>query len=228
MESNDTLDFSSILASSIHDMKNSIGMVLNSLEEMISDEGGNNCTPERASRLQYEARRVNDNLIQLLTLYKGESGRLGVHVDEHNVADFLEERMLQSRSMLEYRGIELEIECDYDLEWYFDQELIAGVLNNALDNAVRYTKDKLRLAADIETDQLVFHLEDNGEGFPESMLVSGAPDGTGVSFNSGRTGLGLYFSSLVAGVHTNRERKGYIAQSNGGTFGGGVFSIYLP
>ena len=228
MEPNETLDFSSILASSIHDMKNSIGMVLNSLEEMISDEGGTVCTPERASQLQYEARRVNDNLIQLLTLYKGENDRLAVNVSEHSVHDFLEERMLHSKSMLNFRGIELEIDCDEDLEWYFDQELVAGVLNNALDNAVRYTKDKLRLAAEVKDDFLVLHLEDNGGGFPPSMLVSGAPDGTAVSFNSGRTGLGLYFSSLVAAVHTNRDRKGYIEQSNGGVLGGGVFSVYLP
>ncbi|GAB6042735.1 sensor histidine kinase [Endothiovibrio diazotrophicus] len=228
MEPNDTLDFSSILASSIHDMKNSIGMVLNSLEEMIADEGGDACTPERAAQLQYEARRVNDNLISLLTLYKGGEGRLAVNVSEHNVHDFLEERMLHSKSMLEFRGITLEIDCEYDLEWYFDLELVAGVLNNALDNAVRYTKDKLRLAAEVEGDFLVIHLEDNGRGFPESMCVSGAPDGGGVNFNSGRTGLGLYFSSMVAEVHTNREHKGYIAQSNGGVLGGGVFSIYLP
>ena len=228
MESNDTLDFSSILASSIHDMKNSIGMVLHSLDEMITDEGGNACTPERAAQLQYEARRVNDNLIQLLTLYKGDSGRLAVNVHEDNVHDFLEERLLHSRTMLDFRGIELEIDCEYDLDWYFDRELIAGVLNNALDNAVRYTNDKLRLAAEVKDDYLVIHLEDNGRGFPEAMLVSGAPSGTGISFNTGRTGLGLYFSSLVAGVHTNRDHKGYIEQSNGGVLGGGVFSIYLP
>ena len=227
MDSNESLDFSSVLASSIHDMKNSIGMVINSLEEMIT-EGESGCSAERTAQLQYEARRVNDNLIQLLTVYKVQSDRLGVNISEHHVIDFLEERMLHSRSMLEFRGIELEIDCDEDLVWYFDEELIAGVLNNAMDNAVRYTQDRLRLAAEEKDGYLVLHLEDNGRGFPEAMLVSGAPDGGGVNFSNGRTGLGLYFSSLVAGVHKNRDRYGFIEQSNGGVLGGGVFSIHLP
>ncbi|HMK49444.1 MAG TPA: hypothetical protein VK435_05280, partial [Thermodesulfovibrionales bacterium] len=65
------LDFSSYLASLAHDMKNSLGMLLNTADEILDG-----CTPDSCpsygllSRLQYESKRASNNLIQLLTLYK--------------------------------------------------------------------------------------------------------------------------------------------------------------
>jgi hypothetical protein len=49
-----------------------------------------------------------------------------------------------------------------------------------------------------------------------------------IDINTGSTGLGLYFSMLVAKSHTNKDREGYISIVNGGSLGGGVFTIYIP
>ena len=56
----------------------------------------------------------------------------------------------------------------------------------------------------------------------------GGPADSPVSFLTGSTGLGLYFSSLVAGAHTRDGRKGYVCTANGGKWGGSVFSLFLP
>ena len=224
------LDFSTILASTIHDMKNSLGMVLNSLEEIVDSESGEcRCSGDQVAKLQYEAKRVNSNLIQLLTLYKLEHQQVSANINEYSVADFLEECLLQAKPILAFRDIEAEIDCPDDLYGYFDRDLVAGVLNNALDNAIRYTKSRLRLVAEVEDGGLVLGVEDDGAGFPGSMLIAGNdPAANQVSFASGRTGLGLYFSSLVAAMHRNRSRAGYIELTNGGALGGGRFVIHIP
>jgi len=49
-----------------------------------------------------------------------------------------------------------------------------------------------------------------------------------VDFKTGSTGLGLYFSLMVAGMHVNQDKSGFISIINGGAMGGGVFSIHLP
>jgi hypothetical protein len=56
------------------------------------------------------------------------------------------------------------------------------------------------------------------------------PDGMGnpVSFLTGNTGLGLYFSKLAARSHERNNRRGYIKVANGGSIGGGIFSLCLP
>jgi hypothetical protein len=49
-----------------------------------------------------------------------------------------------------------------------------------------------------------------------------------INFDTGSTGLGLYFPMLVARSHTNEDREGYISILNGGALGGGAFTIYIP
>jgi signal transduction histidine kinase len=71
-------------------------------------------------------------------------------------------------------------------------------------------------------------VEDNGEGYPEEMLLESAEKNKGVSFASGSTGLGLYFSSRVAAMHKNAGKQGCLAIENGGAYNGGCFVLRLP
>lgn len=226
--SEDKLDFSGVLASTIHDMKNSLGMVLNSLDGIVDKEAGKcACTPEQVAQLQYEARRVNDNLIQLLTLYKVEKRQYVENITEQSVADFLEECYLLNKPLLEHKGLPLEIECDEDLLWFFDRDLMAGVVNNVVNNTLRYTRERVKVAACKEDGYLHIRVEDDGAGFPERMLESVTHE-TEIDFRKGHTGLGIFFCSQVAALHENKGRKGHIALSNDSELGGGCFSIYLP
>ena len=61
MSESERVDFSMILASTIHDVKNSLGVVLNSLDDLIRS-AGDSLPAEQLGKLQYEAKRVNNNL----------------------------------------------------------------------------------------------------------------------------------------------------------------------
>ncbi len=223
------VDLSTLLASSIHDTKNSLGMVLNSLDELLEQAGPDGecrCPAEKVGQLQYEARRLNDNLIQLLTIYRLEKHHYSPDIREWAISDFMADTVALHGPLLEFRNVGLELRCPQELHGYFDRDLVAGVLNNAINNALRYTRDRLRLSVTEAQGGLRFSVEDNGSGFPQAMLVSGS--GSAIDFGAGRTGLGLYFSSLVAGFHRNGEHRGHIELTNGGELGGGRFSLYLP
>lgn len=70
---NKKLDFRDILASTLHDTKNSLGILFNTLEEVIEECRERNCAAhERFYILQYEVKRLNNSLIRLLSLYKAE------------------------------------------------------------------------------------------------------------------------------------------------------------
>lgn len=226
----DTLDFTSILASAVHDMKNSLSMLLNSLEEVTEL-----CQPSTAegagklAQLQYEGKRLNGQLVQLLTLYKIGKSQYLLNPDEHDVGEFLEEATLHHRELFALRGVALTVEAPEELAWFFDRNLVHGVLNNVLNNAYKYTRDRVTVSAQVEDGMLALHVCDNGEGYPESMISGFAdPQRTGVSFSSGSTGLGLFFSQQVAALHQHRQRRGHIALDNGGIAGGGRFSLFLP
>lgn len=221
-----TPDISAFLASAIHDMKNSISVLMRFLDDNIT-----RLEPEaqrEAAPMLYEVQRVNDNLLQMLAIYKVGNQFYPFDLAENSIAEFVREIAEQNRSLLDYLDIALEVECDENLYWYFDHELVAGVISHALNNASHYTKDKLRLVAKEADGELVIRVEDNGSGYPDNVLEAGDAVNKGVNFASGSTGLGLYFSAMVAGMHRNRERTGSMQLENGGAYGGGCFILRLP
>jgi signal transduction histidine kinase len=221
-----TPDISAFLASAIHDMKNSISVLMRFLDDNITK-----LEPEaqrEAAPMLYEVQRVNDNLLQMLAIYKVGNQFYPFDLAENSIAEFVREIAEQNRSLLDYLGVTLEVDYDDDLYWYFDHELVAGVISHALNNASHYTKDKLRLVAKEADGELVIRVEDNGSGYPGNVLEAGDAVNKGVNFASGSTGLGLYFSAMVAGMHRNREKTGSMQLENGGAYGGGCFILRLP
>jgi signal transduction histidine kinase len=223
------LDFSTILASSVHDMKNSLGILINHLDEVVElFEDNKNSSSKLLSQLQYEAKRVNNNLIQLLSLYRLENSLYFLNVSHTLACDLIDEVVSQNMSLMEYKGIGIEIDCPDDLYWFFDKELVAGVLNSIMNNTFRYTKDMLRVTAREKDSYLIICVEDNGQGYPPSMLEECSSNAHQINFTTGSTGLGLYFSDMVAKFHKNKGKEGYVSLANGGALGGGIFCIHLP
>lgn len=222
------LDFSLVLASSVHDMKNSLGMLLNSLEEVIEDSPPENeVQNKRFSILQYEASRINSELIQLLTIYRIQNQHLPFTLDENYISETFEDQVARNDVLFRTKDITLEMNCDPDLPWFYDNELIGNVIHNVLINAARYAKEKIRLSADVEDNWLVIHIEDDGNGFPPFM-INAEPLSEETEHNPNSTQLGLFFAAKIAHFHRQGNRRGRIELSNGGAFDGGVFSIYLP
>ena len=228
----DKMDFLDILASTLHDMKNSLGILFNTLEESVEQCREKECSLYGGFfALHYEIKRLNHNMIRLLSFYKKEKSEFTINVDYYPVDEIIDDIIIQNKPLLSSKGIEIETDCPEGLFWTFDRSLVSGVLDNVLNNSFRYTKDKVRISANKEGEYLLLRIEDNGRGYPECMLVDDKEELSykrTIDFETGSTGLGLYFSMLVARSHTNENRKGYISILNGGALGGGVFTIYIP
>ncbi len=223
------IDFSVFLASMAHDMKNSLGMLLNEVDEALIDCVDENCPSHKhLSLMQYEATRVNYNLIQLLTLYKMEQDHFSTNVSLYSVADFLEENILQNKPLLDFKEIEIVVECPDELNWFFDRDLIAGIVNNVLNNAFRYTRNRIKIRAAEKDGYWVLNIEDDGDGYPDEMLKADIQTCKSTSFKTGSTGLGLYFASTVASMHKNKGREGFISITNDSEYGGSCFTLTLP
>ncbi|MFP4080293.1 MAG: sensor histidine kinase [Ectothiorhodospira sp.] len=225
------LDFNTVLAISIHDMKNSLNAVLTALDTLLEDPASSPVdTPERLSHLRYEARRVNDNLMQLLTIYRNEHGLYTPRFAPVVIAELLEDHWLSNQLMLEQRGVACNVECDpEDLLWGLDRGLIDSLLDNVINNTVRYTQKRIAIVAREERGWLVIQVDDDGPGFPDHMLGRRAlEESEPLDAGQGRTGLGLYFCALVADLHADETRRGYVELSNHGHLGGGCFTLRLP
>lgn len=222
-------DFSAIIASSVHDMKNALSMLLGALDEITEKCESSACPSLKGfSHVRYEGNRVNNSLIQLLSLYRIENSQYSLLLEENDLEECLEECFLESEGLLSLKGITTELNYDEDLLWYFDRNLIIGMLNSVINNSYKYTKSIIKMNAYVENNYLVISVEDDGSGYPESMLHGGSGHEPGIDYKSGSTGLGLYFAKIIARLHTNKDKSGYITTTNDGINGGGKFSIYLP
>lgn len=225
------------LASTAHDMKNSISVLSGTLERLLDGASPQTDTADpqfaQMAQMLYQTRRLNDNLMQLLALYK-QVGQPEYPFDVQAIpaVELAEQVAALGRVLLQSRGIAFAVDVDPDLIWHLDEDLIVGVVSHAVNNAVNYTRDRIRLALRQEGDLLEIRVEDNGAGYPQALLDAGAEAMSGVSsgvdFRTNSAGLGLYFAREVARMHRHRGRHGAVRLENGGSLGGGCFILTLP
>ncbi|MBV1776786.1 HAMP domain-containing histidine kinase [Burkholderiaceae bacterium DAT-1] len=213
------------LFSAAHDIKNSIAVLDAAIEQILQTE------PDRfasVAQMFYEVKRINGNLTHLLTLYKLGLSAYPVDIHDIHVPSMLEESTLPMRTLLDSRKIKVEIAAEDDLFWPMDEYLMTSVVSHAINNASKYTQDRILLKAEVHDKLLSLHIEDNGRGYPAAMLeLTPSEISTSDRAMSG-TGLGLYFSEQVARLHKHHRRQGAVKLENGGTLGGGCFVITLP
>ena len=222
------LAFSDVLAASVHDIKNSIAMTMSTLDALLDDPGTQVADRDKLHHVQLEARRANQNLIQLLALYKLGKGQLAANIAENSVEEFLDELKAENGPLAAAMGIELDCSCDDMLLGYFDENLVRGVINSTIGNANRYTRHRILLSASEEDGYVVFRVEDDGAGYPTAMLESSTVEEIATDFKNGRTQLGLVFAAEIARAHRAGDRHGFIRLRNGHTLPGGCFELWLP
>lgn len=230
MSLNDSLNFSVVLATTIHDMKNSLCMLIQSIEslEMRAVENQSNEQTELA-RLHYEASRINGTLMQLLALYRVENDSFPLTIEEVFITDLLQDALDANRWWADQRNVALSLDADPDLSWYFDAELVSFLINDVLVNAIRYCDKTIHISARLIDDQLAIRVSDDGEGFPDEIIEMAAEvRPCSMSVTQNRSGLGLYLAKLIARAHCNNSRKGAIILSNQGLLGGSDFVLRLP
>lgn len=224
-------DFMMLFATNVHDIKNSLSLLLGALDEtaFCTVEGCE--TKSKLSELKYQGKLVNDRIIQLLELYKIGNSQYTMNIDYYVIREFLDEVVMYFNSMLGLRNVSIEIECPDDLCWFFDRELVAGVLHNAMNNAARYTNEKILILVERQGDYLVIRVDDDGRGYPKHILdqdeqIRKQPN---LSLITGSTGLGIYFSDTIAKMHkSNTGLVGKTRLENGGRYGGASFVLELP
>jgi signal transduction histidine kinase len=223
------IDFSSVLAAAVHDMKNSLFLLIQSIEglrDALPKE--NSGAREQVANVHYEASRLNTNLVQILSLYRSELESIPISADECFVADLIADVVGSNAFYIEQKNIELSVNVDEDVSWYLDSELIYLLINDVIVNALRYGTSRIAIQASITDDYLLIKIEDDGNGYPEEMLTKSHSTLSNFELSQGRTGLGLFFAKLIADAHSHNDKAGIISLSNGGSLGGSVFEVKIP
>ena len=218
------LDLNLLTAASIHEVKNLLGQLTLSLEEIAQAQCPG--TEQEVASARFACSRVVDRLTEIMILYKLDGGHLHPSIAAHSPADFLEDLMLSANNLTAGR-IQIRIAANASTPdfWFFDRDLTDSALMNALHNALLHAQSWISLSAEQTGDFLVFSVTDDGPGYPNALLHAGLDAPLASSQGSG---LGLYFASSVAQAHRNQECSGKVVLENCAAGGGAVFKLFLP
>ena len=218
-----------MLATSVHDIKNILGSTLESLDWLSGSS--NNLSKEQNLELEQISQLialVNSQLMELLCLYKFEEKQYKLNVREGYIDDFLVMQQAFITPLIKQKNLTIEVDCDEELGWKYDEMLLSAAVRNALLNAIKFAKNKIILKAIKENNLLKLIIADDGDGFPDNMLGFVKDRVGDVNLNTGGTGLGLYFSEIVVEMHTNNEQSGSLELKNGEYSNGANYILTIP
>lgn len=221
-----SIDFPALLASSVHDIKNSLTTLRVLLGQL--EDTWNGIKPFEFRQLEFETNRMNNSLMQLLTLYKIDLVQFSLTIDGHSAADIVEDVVAQQSTLISLGNIQFTTQCDGDLCCYCDNTLISNALCTLVNNAQRYCRSKVLLSANQEDGYIVFCIEDDGPGYPENLILTDYQQLPQIDTASGNTFLGLFFVGTIAQLHIQADKRGFITTDNNSQFGGARFKLYLP
>jgi signal transduction histidine kinase len=228
MNEQSELDFSTILATSAHDMKNSLFMLLQSIEQL---DLADNLTPKQhqsVADLHYQTSRINGSLMQLLSLYRDEQNQLPFYIEENSVSEMFHEILDRNRLYLNSHHLKVTLEVDENLTAYFDQDLVTYLIADVFINALRHTNTSVTLRAFSDQQYTHIQVEDDGNGYPEHMLAINKHNESPFNLCKGRSGLGLIFAQKIASAHKTKELQGHILLENKSKSQGSLFTLRLP
>jgi hypothetical protein len=183
------------------------------------------------AQMLYQTKRLNDNLIQLLALYK-DVGKPGYPFDRAAAAGGPGGRagggpgaiLLQSRGIA-WNGLPAAPDLDAGRRPGHRRAGTCHQQRHPLHaRPIRLSvRDRRR-----PTSNCAWKTTAKAS---QALLEAGSAPWMACrrrEFLTNSTGLGLYFSSEVAKMHKHRGQGGSIALENGGTLGGGCFILRLP
>lgn len=216
-----SIDLSSMLASVLHETKNSLGHVILLLDQ---------AKPSMAtSTAETTCRRISNLLTQFLLIYRAsisDKSSFELNVDACDPVGLIENISCEM-GILTRGKPRLQTRLDHAPDCVFlDSHLVEMVLFDAVHNALANAKETVCLGVEmLEDGRVAFFVEDDGEGYPPDIL-SREP-GT-FSSDSRSTGLGLYFADAVAAAHSVKDGAQGCVYLSSSSIGGARFTLALP
>ncbi|TDO96858.1 sensor histidine kinase [Marinomonas balearica] len=219
--------FKEALPASVNDMKNSLSLVLQTLD-VIHDNAAD-VDSHSLAMVQYEATRMQNTLTELQNFYLLEKDLLTIQMSESYVVDLVEEQVAANSTLWKTKNINVEVTGDEDLCAYVDASLVSSVINIGLVNASRYTRDQVQVRIEKEGHGVLVVIDDNGDGYPDFILEKFKKllAGSEATETNAQT-LAWCYCNAILDIHKNHEEKGRTGLSNASLLGGGRFEIYLP
>ena len=216
-----------LLNSISHDLRTPLVSITGALSSLDEDNNTLNESTRRAliENARGEADRLNRLVGNLLNMTRIESGAIKLRLESEDIQDVIGTALEQLGSRVANRKIQVIVPVGFPLV-PMDFTLIAQVLVNILENAVKYSPadSAIEVSAELLDEKIRLKIADRGAGIPSEDLVRIFDKFYRVQRpeNVSGTGLGLSISKGIVEVHHGTIYAN--AREGGGT----IITIELP
>lgn len=211
-----------------HELRNPLAPILTALH--IMEMGGDEAFLEERTIIERQARHLARLVDDLLDVSRITRGKIELARRRGEIAGPIQRAIEMASPLLDKRGHRLTLAVPpRGLAVEADQERIAQVVTNLLDNAARYTEPggEITVAAERDGEQVVIRVRDTGCGIDPELLPRifepFAQDAGSRGRRQGGLGLGLAIASSLVELH-----GGTIEAHSDGPGRGSEFVVRLP
>lgn len=179
--------------------------------------------------LKENSGRMEELVSDLLTVSRIETATLPLKKEEFSLVNLINKLILEFQPLAKASNVEVEFKSQEDLPKVLaDPYQIRLVVENLLDNAIRYIKDKGKVEILLEKrgKNLYFEIKDNGVGIPKEdqkyIFQKFFRSENVLKYQTQGSGLGLYISKAI--VERSGGKIGFKSEENKGS----TFWFTLP
>ncbi|MFC3650138.1 sensor histidine kinase [Dyella humi] len=189
-----------------HDLRTPLGRIRGALEDALQPPA----LPARLHEASHYAIDEIDNLIglfeKLLQIAEAESGVRRQRFERLSLRPVMDDLLELYQPVAEAQGMHLSLDVDDAPSVHADRDLIANVLANLLDNAIKYAGSGARIRLSIQQDaqQVRMVVQDNGPGIPPEAIGRATERFFRVDNSRSQRGNGLGLSIVAAVVSLHR------------------------
>ena len=179
--------------------------------------------------LKENSTRMRELVKDLLTISRIETATLPLKKRETSLTELIKELISESEPLARASNVKIKFQAQKNLpNAFIDPSQIRQVVENLLDNAIRYIKDKGGVSIKLEQrgKKLYFEIKDNGVGIPAEdqkyIFQKFFRSENIMKYQTQGTGLGLYISKSI--VEKSGGKIGFKSQEGKGS----AFWFTLP
>jgi two-component system sensor histidine kinase KdpD len=218
--------YNTLFNSLSHELRTPITAIMGSTDNLLSNSPGlsEKSRRETISEIAIASVRLNQQVENLLSMSRLESGVLQVKKDWCDISDLIYKTLQRLEPNLQHYKVAVDLPDHLPL-FKLDFGLMEQVIYNLLINVTQHTPENtvITLQADCVNDRLVLIIADNGRGFPDGEIDNVFDKFYRLKGSaSGGTGLGLSIVRGFVEAHNGTVRLDNLPER------GSRFTIAIP
>ncbi|HOX40652.1 MAG TPA: GAF domain-containing protein [bacterium] len=219
-----------LISTATHELRTPLTAIKGYLSMLLSNDAGN-ITPLQhrfLDRAFSSSERLVKLVEDLLSALRIDENRVSVTPKNFDINELIEESIESLKSKAASKRVAFDFDKSKHVYVYADREKSKHIVDNILDNAIKYTKERGKVSISVKDSghNVLLKIEDTGVGIPQDALATIFDRFTRInnplSIQAGGTGLGLYIAKSLI------ERQGGKIWAESTINKGSTFYITMP